>query len=94
GFLFFELRDRRFGSGLFRFTGRHPSFTVRTEDGYGDFDYNDAVITVELLRDCRAKVARLSERDAAPTMANKGCAAATDEAARTIPGPLAFLHPL
>lgn len=85
GFLFFEHNDPRFGPGSFQFTGTHPSFTVFMEDGFGDGDFNDSVISVELLTACQHNVLRLSQGDAGwgglpydnltgKTIGEKGCA--------------------
>lgn len=46
GELFFAMVDPRFGTGSFQVSGSHPSYTVYMEDGYGDGDYNDAVLSV------------------------------------------------
>lgn len=46
GPLQFVLTDQRFGSGPFAVTGTYPDFTVYAEDGYGDQDYNDNILSV------------------------------------------------
>lgn len=85
GLLFFEHNDPRFGPGSFQFTGTHPSFTVFMEDGFGDGDFNDSVISVEILTACQHNVIRLSQGGTewgsnqyddltGKTMADKGCA--------------------
>ena len=46
GELTFTLTDQRFGSGTFRVSGSFPSYTVEMEDGFGDGDFNDNVLSV------------------------------------------------
>ncbi len=62
GFLSFTHDDPRFGPGSFMVTGSHPSFIVFMEDGFGDGDFNDSVIAVELRTgECQLAVNRLSQ---------------------------------
>jgi hypothetical protein len=46
GALSFVLTDQRFGSGPFAVTGAYPDYTVYVEDGFGDGDYNDNILSV------------------------------------------------
>ena len=46
GELTFTLTDQRFGSGPFRVSGSFPNYTVEMEDGFGDGDFNDNVLSV------------------------------------------------
>lgn len=48
GHLSFVMDDPRFGPGAFQYSGSYPSYTVYMEDGYGDGDFNDAVLSVEM----------------------------------------------
>ncbi len=85
GFLEFVLLDQRFGSGTFLFFGNHPNFTVLMEDGFGDGDFNDAVLSVTLVTSCEYSVTPLSQGGSdwateqydhleGKTIQNKGCA--------------------
>jgi len=46
GELTFTLTDQRYGSGTFRVSGSYPHYTVEMEDGYGDGDFNDNILSV------------------------------------------------
>lgn len=46
GPLQFVLTDQRYGSGPFAVTGTYPDFTVYVEDGFGDLDYNDNILSL------------------------------------------------
>ena len=48
GNLTFALTDPRFGSGSWRVSGTHPDLIVQMEDGLGDGDYDDNVLSVHL----------------------------------------------
>jgi hypothetical protein len=42
------LDDPRFGYGTFRVEGALPQFTVYVEDGYGDGDFDDNILTIRI----------------------------------------------
>lgn len=50
GNLTFALTDPRFGSGSWRVSGTYPDLIVQMEDGFGDGDYDDNVLSVHLGR--------------------------------------------
>lgn len=52
GELTFSITDPRFGSGSFQVSGSFPSFTVGLDDGFGDGDFNDNVLSVTIQRRC------------------------------------------
>lgn len=85
GILEFVHNDPRFGPGSFQVAGAYPTFIVFMEDGFGDLDFNDSVIRVEILTACQMNVARLPQGDGewaddpydhvpGVTFAEKGCA--------------------
>jgi hypothetical protein len=51
GALSFILTDPRFGSGPFRVSGTYPNYTVECEDGFGDLDFNDNILSVVVTPD-------------------------------------------
>jgi hypothetical protein len=51
GDLFFTLTDSRYGAGPFEVTGSYPNYTVACEDGYGDLDFNDNILSVVVTPD-------------------------------------------
>lgn len=51
GALSFVLSDPRFGSGPFRVSGTYPNYTVECEDGFGDLDFNDNILSVVVTPD-------------------------------------------
>ena len=51
GALTFTLNDPRFGFGPFRVSGTYPNYTVECEDGFGDLDYNDNILSVVVTPD-------------------------------------------
>lgn len=53
GTLSFELNDPRFGSGTFRVSGAYPSYLVEMEDGFGDGDFNDNILSVVISPGCQ-----------------------------------------
>lgn len=54
GILSFVMDDPRFGPGSFRVSGGYPRYTVFLEDGFGDGDFNDNVLSVIIFQqdDC------------------------------------------
>ena len=52
GSLTFSITDPRFGSGSFQVSGSFPNYTVGLDDGYGDGDFNDNVLSVVIARRC------------------------------------------
>ncbi len=48
GLLSFTMTDPNFGTGSFKVSGSSPSFNVFVEDGFGDLDFNDAILSVVL----------------------------------------------
>jgi hypothetical protein len=50
GNLRFTMIDPRFGSGSWRTSGTYPDLIVGMEEGFGDLDYDDNVLTVHLGR--------------------------------------------
>jgi hypothetical protein len=45
GILDFVLTDPRYGRGPYAVTGTYPDYTVYVEDGFGDLDYNDNILS-------------------------------------------------
>ncbi|MGD2152401.1 MAG: C39 family peptidase [Gemmatimonadales bacterium] len=86
GSLSFVHWDPCFGPGSFKVSGSHPSYIVYMEDGYGDGDYDDSVLSVQLITNCSYNVTRLSQGGASEwandqydslegkTISQKGCA--------------------
>lgn len=50
GTLSFTLTDPRFGSGPFRVLGAYASYLVQVEDGFGDGDFDDNVLSVVIVK--------------------------------------------
>lgn len=51
GALSFVLTDPRFGSGPFRVRGTYSNYTVKCEDGFGDVDFDDNILSVVVTPD-------------------------------------------